>query len=254
MSDTPRGDESPEYSEFNDPTAPSDPPQEGGATEQGPPAGAAEPTPVEDTQQVPTSDTQQLPGTTGGASPFETAPGAVPPPPQNPYGTPAPGEVPPPPQNPYAAPAPGAAPPPNPYGAPYPTQEQVQAAQQGAYGQPQPYGQPAYGQPQYGQPQPYGYGAPPGGYAAPTPLSGNTIALLVVSGLLTLGCGVGIVALVLGIIAATKKDEPVESAKYTRWGWIALVAMIALGVVVIGLITAIAIIGSSSSSSSMMGY
>ena len=123
----------------------------------------------------------------------------------------------------------------NPYGQPqYPTQGQVQqgygaqgygAAGQGAqgYGTGPGYGGPVYGAPGYGQPT----------YAAPQSLSGNTIALLVVSGLTTFGCGFGIVALVFAIIAATKKDQPAESAKYTRWGWIALVVGLVLVIVIV---------------------
>jgi hypothetical protein len=83
-------------------------------------------------------------------------------------------------------------------------------------------------------------------------LSGNTIALLVVSGLLTLGCGVGIVALIFGIIAATKKNEPVESAKFTRWGWIALVATFVLAVVAIVFLVAVGLVASNTSTST--GY
>jgi hypothetical protein len=63
-------------------------------------------------------------------------------------------------------------------------------------------------------------------------MSGNTIALLVVSGLLTVGgCGVGIVALVFAIIAATKNDQPAEQAKFTRWGWWALAITFILALV-----------------------
>jgi len=97
---------------------------------------------------------------------------------------------------------------------------------QGGYG-----GAPGYGAPAYGAPA----------YAAPRSLSGNTIALLVVSGLTTLGCGFGIVALVLGIIAAAKKDDPTASAKFTRWGWIALAVGLVLAVVVIGIVIALAV-------------
>jgi hypothetical protein len=282
MSDTPRNDESPE---FSDPTAPSDPPAQDSSASESAPAG-------EETQQVPTSgDTQHLPfsdqgtppaGEGGqligeGAPPLSTPPGATPQDtaapmatPQNPYGEPP---------APAGATPPGAEPPsaPNPYASPYPTQGEVQAGygqptyeQPGAgqptyeqpstgqpgYGQPgygQPgYGQPpAYGQPGYGQPPAYGYGAP-GGYAAPSQLSGNTIALLIVSGLLTLGCGFGIIALVFGIIAATKKDEPADSAKYTRWGWIALIATFVLAV--FGGILAVILVAVFSSSPDSIGY
>src|SRR4249919_1476742 len=101
MSDTPRSDESPEYSEFSDPTAPSDQPGDQG----------------EHTQQVPTGgDTQQLPTSAEDVPPFPS-PSGGPAEPVNPYAAPAPGATPPPPpQNPYATPAagptPGAVPPP----------------------------------------------------------------------------------------------------------------------------------------------
>src|SRR5690349_4427207 len=109
MSDTPRSDESPEYSEFSDPTAPSDQPGEHD----------------DSTQQVPTGgDTQQLPTSTEDMPPL-ASPSDRPAEPENPYAAPAPGATPPPPPpNPYAAPAPGATPPgavppaPNPYGSP----------------------------------------------------------------------------------------------------------------------------------------
>ena len=114
---------------------------------------------------------------------------------------------------------------PNPYARQqYPTQGQVQGGYAGA----PPYGAPAYGAPGYGTPT----------YAAPQSLSGSTIALLVVSGLTTLGCGFGIVALIFAIIAAAKKDQPADSAKYTRWGWIAFGVGLLLSVIVIGVVIA----------------
>ena len=167
-----------------------------------------------------------------GAPPSGPPPGSVEPPPQNPYAAPpAPGAVPPPPpQNPYAR-------------TPYPTQGQVQAG---------------HGAVPPGYPQGGGYGAPPpgygSGYAAPRQMSGNTIALLVVSGLTTLGCGFGIVALVLAIIAATKSDQPSEQAKFTKWGWIAEIVGLALVVVVIVLFVVIGMAGVMSSNSSSTGY
>jgi hypothetical protein len=151
----------------------------------------------------------------------------------HPGGQPAYG--PPPPPNPYGG-APGASQP-GPYAPPpYPTQGQVHQA-----GYP---GAPSYGAP--------GYGAP--GYAAPRSLSGNTIALLVVSGLTTLGCGFGIVALIFAIIAATKKDEPAAAAKFTRWGWIALVVGFVLAVLAIVGIIALAAVGTNSGPSFDTGY
>ncbi len=184
------------------------------------------------------------PGAPAYGSPGQGAPGqgapayGAPPanPPQNPFASPAEGA----PRSPYAAPPAGAGPQP-PYGAPYPppprhpaatararlrrslgTANRVRAA-------------PGYGAPGYG-------GAPgyPGPYAPSRPLSGATIALLVVSGLGTLFGGWGIPALILGIIAAARKDEPSTSASLTRWGWIALVVCFVLAVVAVILLVALA--------------
>ena len=68
--------------------------------------------------------------------------------------------------------------------------------------------------------------------------------LLIISGLSTLGgCIFAIPAVILGIMALVKQDEsPSESAKFTRWGWIAYAVAVAL-VVVLG-IAAIAIFAS----------
>jgi hypothetical protein len=126
----------------------------------------------------------------------------------NPYGNPG-GQVPPPPQNPYGTPA---------------------------------YDTPAYGAPASGG---LAYGTPV--YSPPQSISGNTIALLVVSGLLTLGCGLGLVGPILGIIAAARKDAPATSAKLTQWGWIALVVCFLIAVVVV--VVAFAIIATTSHSS-----
>jgi hypothetical protein len=227
MSETPRNDDE---HQFRDPTAPSydaapedpgleDRPAADVAQDAGSSWGGSTPT-----ERVPSGSTQQLPTPPGGD---------VPPPPA-------------PPQTPYAAPpapgaAGGAATGQNPYAQPpYPAQGQVQAGQSGGYGPPPP---------GYGTPPPGGYGGPPGGYAAPRQMSGNTIALLVVSGLTTLGCGFGIVALVFAIIAATKTDQPAEQAKYTRWGWIAEVAGLAFVVIAVVLVIIFGVAMSSSGSS-----
>jgi uncharacterized BrkB/YihY/UPF0761 family membrane protein len=83
-------------------------------------------------------------------------------------------------------------------------------------------------------------------------MSGNTIALLVVSGLLTLGgCGIGIVALVFGILAATKNGQPQEQAKLTRWGWWAL--GITVLVVVLAVVALFVVLGVSTSGYSSGG-
>jgi hypothetical protein len=212
MSETPRNDDE----QFRDPTAPSF-----GAPAQDPDVEDAPGKDGPPTEQVPTGSTQQLP----------TPPG---------------GDVPPPPPNPYAAPpAPGAGggSGENPHASqPYPTQGQVQAGQAGGYGPPPP---------GYGQAGGYGAAPQPGGYPAPRQMSGNTIALLVVSGLTTLGCGFGIVALIFAIIAATKSDQPAEQAKYTRWGWIAEVVGLAFVIIAVVLVV---IFGIALSSSSSSGY
>ena len=170
------------------------------------------------TAPIDPSQTQEVPPAPPGppATPEPSAPpagaGATPPPPQNPYAT----------SNPYA--------PQNPYG-----------------------GQPPAG---YGAQPPAGYGPPTyqpaGAYRAPAPLTGSTITLLVLSGLTTIGCGFGIVALIFAIIAAAKKDDQAESAKFTRWGWIALVVGFVLTLLVIGVVIAVGL--SVGSSSDVSGY
>ena len=224
MSETPRNDDE----QFRDPTAPS--------YDANGERGGSEPT-----EAVPTDSTQQLPPTSGADAPPPPPPGAgaeVPPPPPNPYAAPpAPGAGS---QDPYASQSPYAA-------QPYPTQEQVQSGQAGGYAPPPP----GYGPPPPGYGQPSGYGAAPGAYQAPRQLSGNTITLLVVAGLTTLGCGFGIVALIFAIIAATKSDQPAEQAKFTRWGWIAEGVGLALVVVAIVLVV---IFGIALSTSSSNGY
>ncbi len=231
MSDTPRNDDSPE---FRDPTAPSDPSTDPGSSSSG-----------DHTSPIETGHTQAVPpvppapgrpaGPAGAQSPTSppSPPGAQPgygSAPQNPYAAPpaGAGAPPPPPGQHGAAPAPGQ---PSPYARQqYPTQSQVQ---QGGYA-----GAPAYGAGGYGSPT----------YAAPQSLSGNTIALLVVSGLTTIGCGFGLVGLIFAIIAATKKDQPAESAKYTKWGWIAVIVGFVLSILVIVAVIAIAIASDSGSS------
>jgi hypothetical protein len=100
----------------------------------------------------------------------------------------------------------------------------------------------AYGAPGYGQPT----------YAAPQSMSGNTITLLVISGLTTIGCGFGIFALIFAIIAAAKKDQPAESAKYTKWGWIALGVTLAL--LIVAVVAVVALASTSGSSNFDSGY
>jgi hypothetical protein len=236
MSDTPRNDETPEY---RDPTAPSDGAAAGDSSTSGDSGSVSD-----HTSPIDTNQTQEVPPVPPAPAAPSAAPGAQPggepsygPPPgaaqQNPYAAPpAGGSAPPPPHDPYAG-APGAGQP-NPYASQqYPTQGQVQGGYAGA---------PTYGAPGYSAP---GYG---GTYAAPQSLSGSTIALLVVSGLTTLGCGFGIVGLIFAIIAAAKKDQPADSAKYTRWGWIAVAAGFVLSILaVVAFFVLVASTGSSSS-------
>jgi hypothetical protein len=146
-----------------------------------------------------------------------------------------------------------------PYGAPPSPQQPQQPPYQTPYGQPA-YGQPPYQPPQqppygsqpqygYGYPQPPGYATPAyGGYSQPTPTPGSTIALVVVSGICTLGCLFGIPSLVLGIIALTKVNTNIaETRRLTRIGWIVFGVVAALAVLAIIVIIAIAASTSSSS-------
>lgn len=226
MSDTPRSDENPE---FRDPTAPSDLPVDhpspSDSTSDSPSGSPSNPpgeSPADHTAPIDTSATQAVP-------PVPPAPPAAPATPG--YGPPQ-GSVP---QNPYAAPqAPPAASPQNPYGAPPPPSSPYA---QNPYA-PNPYGQGAYGQAPYGGPTAYA--------AAPSQLSGSTIALLIVAGLTTVSCGFGILGLIFAIMAAAKKDEPAESAKYTRWGWIAVVAGLVLAILLAVVFIGVIAVGGSS--------
>lgn len=163
-------------------------------------------------------------------------PTAPPPYPQE-YGTPAP---PPPPSGaPYGAPPPAAT---SPYA---PPGQEGPAAPEGA---PSPYGSGPYDAPPAGGPPyggaPYGsapYGSPASPYGAPPPAyyqsaapQSNTSALVltIVSAIGTLSCCLPLPALILGIMALTKQtNEPEQSAKLARYGWITFGAMVALAVV-----------------------
>lgn len=233
MSDTPKdpGAGSGETPEYRDPTAPVW--HEGERSDQ-----------TEALQ--PPSATQPLepePGPAGQGAPEAQGPYGQPP---NPYGQA---------QNPYAAGAPGGyptrpGPPPVP-GAPGTMGAGFPPGPPAQYGQPG-YGQPAYGPPAPGQP---GQGYAPSPYGRPQQGTTNTsaIALLVVSGLSTLvGCFFAIPALILGIMAVVKQGEqPADSAKFTRWGWIAYAVAVAF--VVIGGIIALLVLFANSSSTST-GY
>ncbi|MDP9218922.1 MAG: hypothetical protein M3P23_00075 [Actinomycetota bacterium] len=118
-------------------------------------------------------------------------------------------------------------------------------------GQPQ-YGQAQYGPPQYGQyPQPAGYGTPQyGGYPQPPATPGSTIALVIVSGVFTLGCLFGIASLILGIIALTKvRTELDECKRLTKIGWIVFGVLAG-----VALVAAIVIIGILASLDTSHGY
>jgi hypothetical protein len=254
MSETPRdrgeSSEPQESGEFRDPTAPAY--DELAAPGSETPGERTEdvtwstPGP-EQTQALSSEGTQQLP----------SEPPAVPGPPPGAAQPPPPGPGPAgPPQNPYAASPYGSSQPPapSPYGQPggrpqgAPGQAPYPYGGQPAYGQQQGYGQPGYGQQGYGQPgqpQPYGYGSP---YARPRQTNTSAIVLLIVSGLSTLfGCLLAIPAVILAIMGLVKQDDsPTESARFTRWGWIAYA--IAVGLVIVGGIIAIAIFASTSSS------
>ena len=133
----------------------------------------------------------------------------------------------------------------------YPQPPYPQPYGQAQYGQPQ-YGQPPYGQPQYGQyPQPAGYGTPQyGGYPQPPATPGSTIALVIVSGLFTLGCLFGIASLILGIIALTKvRTELDECKRLTKIGWIVFGVLAG-----VGLVAAVVIIGIFASIDTSNGY
>lgn len=131
-----------------------------------------------------------------------------------------------------ALPASGQAPPEQQWERPYDDQRYA-APQQQAYGQPPAYGQQGYPPP----PSPYA------GYRAPGPTNSNAIALTATSGVVFLFCGGVFVlpAAVFGIFALTKQHtEPEESAKLTRWGWIAFGIGVAVTVLaVVGLVVAL---------------
>jgi hypothetical protein len=244
MSDTPKDQgesrESSEGGEYTDPTAPlwAQP----GAGEPERPGEVTWSTgDQEATQAVSSEGTQQFPS----QPPAEPGPAA--PAGQSPYGQSPYSQPPAQPQSPYAAGqqgvrAPGAPGAPGVPGYPY-GQQPGYAQQQPGYGQQQP----AYGQqPSYGQQPAYGYGQSP--YARPKQTNSSAIVLLIVSGLSTLfGCLFAIPAVILAIMGLVKQDQsPAESAKFTRWGWIAYVVAVAL-VVVIGIIVIAIVVGTTSS-------
>ena len=95
----------------------------------------------------------------------------------------------------------------------------------GAYG--------AYGSTSYADPNAT-YGAPPPAYyqQAPSQTNNSALVLTILSGVgIFACCGVTIVSLILGILGLTKQaSDPAQSAKLTKWGWIAFAAGLALAV------------------------
>ena len=158
-------------------------------------------------------------------------------------------------QDPYAQQPPA-------YGQAQPYGQDPYAQQPPAYGQAQPYGQDPYAQqpPAYGQAQPYGqdpYAQQPPAYGAPQ-RNGSALTLTILSGISILCCGglLTIPALIFGIIGLTKQStDPAESARMTRFGWIAFAIGIVVSVVIGGILLAV-IIGSGewSTSATYGGY
>ena len=261
MSDTPRHDD-PEGQPYRDPTAPGDESFSTSNASSGDAGDGVDQSSSEHTEQLPTSgDTQQVPAPT---SPTDAPP--------NPYGqgyptqdvvrrrdqeqggagqpaygqTPSQGSYPPPPPPPGYGSATG-------YGSAPGTQpgygsQPGNAPSQPGYGT-TPYGSAPGDQPGYGNAP--GYGSAPGygtpAHGSPASLSGSTIALLIVSGLLTIGgCGMGIPALVFAILAVTKKDQPAEASKWTRWGWIALGVTLVLAILAVVAVVVLAGVSTNS--------
>jgi hypothetical protein len=150
--------------------------------------------------------------------------------------------------------------PPAPYDAPQPPAtfappQYSPAPPYGGYGPP-PQGAPQYGPAPYGSyGQPAGYGTPPyGGYPQPTPTSGWTIALVVVSGFCVFTGLIGVPSLVLGIIALTKaRTDPAEARRLTWIGWLVLGILVALLVVFLVVVVAIAVSSSSGDDGTTIG-
>lgn len=180
------------------------------------------------TQSVESDSTQQLPGDSGAPgrdAASDPSAGSVPPPPPLPYPMSDQGD--------HAGlgapsyPSPGQA---APYGtSAYPPPPGTPGA--GVPGPPPAPG--AYGASPYGDPS-SPYGAPPPAYyqQAPSQTNNSALVLTILSGIgIFACCGVTIVSLVLGIIGLTKQaTDPVQSAKLTKWGWIAFAAGLVLAV------------------------
>ena len=152
------------------------------------------------------------------------SPPPPPPPPPMPY--PGPGQKTPSEGSP-AFPTPGQ---PTPYGATaYPPPPAP-----GVGGPPVPPAPGAYGASPYGDPN-APYGAPPPAYyqQAPSQTNNSALVLTILSGIgIFTCCGVTIVSLILGILGLTKQaSDPAQSAKLTKWGWIAFAVGLVLAVI-----------------------
>jgi hypothetical protein len=79
-----------------------------------------------------------------------------------------------------------------------------------------------YGAAGHVDPQRGGYLTPSGTATFPTKPSRSAVTLLVVAGVSSMvGCFLAIPGAILGILAVVHQGDPVRSAKFTRWGWIA---------------------------------
>lgn len=189
--------------EYSDPTSPSHDPQ----------WDQSSPPPPSEWQSPGASDGQQT-------DPSDSGTYGTPPPPPPPPGSPYPPQG----ESPYGASPYGS----GAYGSPPPSSSQPGATQPGATPpSPGPYGDPNTP-----------YGAPPPGYYTQGPAQSNTSALVltILSGIgIFACCGVTVVSLILGIIGLTKQaSDPVQSAKLTKWGWIAF--GVSLGLAVLGFV------------------
>jgi hypothetical protein len=151
--------------------------------------------------------------------------------------------------------------------APPPPAPPAYGPQQPGYGpqQPPPYGsqQPGYGpqQPVYGSPPPP-YGAAP--YRTETPeqssLRTQAIVSLVINVIVVLStCFAALPsiggAITAGIAIGQVGSDPDNARKLVKWSWGLLIATIVLGVlVVVGFIVLVALIGSSTDTSTTTGY
>jgi len=88
------------------------------------------------------------------------------------------------------------------------------------------------------------HGDPPRNPASPR--NRSAVTLLVVAGISSVvGCFLAIPAVVLGILAVVLQGEPLRSAKFTRWGWIAYAIGATLTVLACAVLIAFAVIAAS---------